>query len=56
MDLKQKLEGLNITKSGHIIASIDAKNMYPSVKFEMIEFAVNYFFRNLPDKDIETKT
>ena len=50
-DLKQKLEALNITRSDYTIATIDAKNMYPSVKFGHIERAVSFFLRNASDDD-----
>ena len=50
-DLKAKLEGLNINQATHSVISIDAVKMYPSVKFEMIERAVNYFLRNASDED-----
>ena len=51
LDLKQKLEALNITRSDYTIATIDAKNMYPSVKFGHIEKAVSFFLRNASDDD-----
>ena len=33
--------------------SIDAEKMYPSVKFEQIKRAVNYFLRNVPNDEKE---
>ena len=42
-DLKDKVEQLNIKKSTNSIILVDTKKMYPSVKFEMIERAVNLF-------------
>ncbi len=32
---------------------IDAEKMYPSVKFEQIRRAVNYFLRDVPNKEKE---
>ena len=50
-DLKQKLDKLSINKSNNTIASFDAVAMYPSVKFEMVERAVEYFIRNASESD-----
>jgi len=53
-DLKEKLEKLNITRSGNTIISLDIEAMYPSVLFIQIERAVNYFLRDAPPEDQET--
>ena len=50
-NLKQQLETLNINSSKHTMASIDTKNMYPSVKFGQIKKAVNYFLHEVSDAD-----
>ena len=44
---------MNIKCEGNSIFSIDAVNMYPSVKFGMIEKAVYYFLRDTSDADKE---
>ena len=53
-DLKQKLEKIDITRSGHTIASIDAKTMYPLVRFEHIKQAVDFFSRGISEEDKRT--
>ena len=50
--LKHELEQLNISRSNNTIASIDAKAMYPSVKFDHIKRAVEFYAHGLPDEDI----
>ena len=52
-DLKEKLELLGIRREAHSIISIDAKNMYPSVKFGQIKNAVNFFLKDASDADKE---
>ena len=47
-DLKETLEEMNLHKSGCTLASIDAENYYPSVRFKLIRKAVNYFAAPLP--------
>ena len=42
-DPKERLELLNINKKTHLIASVDAKMFYPSVKYALIERAVHYY-------------
>ena len=49
--LKEQLEELPIRRSQHAVMSIDAEKMYPSIKFNRIELAVNHFLRNAPKKD-----
>ena len=46
-DLKQKLESYALSKDDVTITSLDAVKMYPSVKYQLIERAVQYFARDL---------
>ena len=48
--LKEQLEELPIRRSQHTVISIDAEKMYPSIKFNQIELAVNNFLRSPPKK------
>jgi hypothetical protein len=43
VDLKLKLEKLGLTSTNATIASIDAESMYPSIKYNLIEKAINYY-------------
>jgi len=52
-NLKDKLEKLNIKKENSTIASLDIKNMYPSVQFSIIKKAVKYYTLNLPTEEKE---
>ena len=45
---------MSIKRSTHSVTSIDAKKMYSSVKFEMIEWAVNLFLTNTSNDDKKT--
>ena len=47
-DLKETLEEMNLHKSTCTLASIDAENYYPSVRFKLIRKAVTYFAASLP--------
>ena len=47
-DLKETLEGMNLHKSNCTLASIDAENYCPSVRFKLIRKAVNHFAAPLP--------
>jgi len=53
-DLKSKLETLGIKSNKHTSMAIDAKNMYPPVKFGQIEKAVHFFLSSASrgEKDI----
>ena len=51
--LKEQLEILPIRKSTNTIMSIDAEKMYPSVKFEQIKRAVDYFLQDVPNDEKE---
>ena len=53
-DLKEKLEGLNIKRRTHTIASLDIEAMYPSIKFSLVEKAVNHFAANLSSENKKT--
>ncbi len=52
--LKHQLEQLDTSRSNNTIASIDAKAMYPSVKYDHIKRAVEFYSRGLPEEDINT--
>ena len=47
-DLKETLEAMNLHESECTLASIDAENYYPSVRFKLIRKAVNYSAAPLP--------
>jgi len=53
-DVKESLEALAITKANYTIFSIDAVNMYPSVKFSMVERAVDFFSQSLTESEKAT--
>ena len=56
-DLKNKLEELGLKQNGATLASIDAKMMYPSSKFGLIEKAIDFYSAKLDnDEDKETIT
>ena len=46
-DLKETLEELGLRKEEVTIASVDAINMYPSIKLATIKKAVRFFARKL---------
>ena len=46
-DLKERLKYLKIKRDGLTIASVDAVNIYPSLKFSSIRKAVRFFLRKL---------
>ena len=46
-DLKETLEELGLKKEEVTIASVDAINMYPSIKLATIKKAVRFFVRKL---------
>ena len=52
-DLKTKLETLNISPANTII-SLDAKDFYPSVHFNLVRKAVQYFSKDLEQNEKET--
>ena len=52
--VKQKLDDLKIKKGGVSITSIDAEKMYPSIKFNMIRKAVEYFARSVSKEEKRT--
>ena len=47
--LKRNLEGLHLTAKNSTIASIDAKDYYPSVKFKLVKKAIEHFAKDLPE-------
>ena len=56
-DLNERLEELKIKRDEVTIASVDAINMYPSIKISTIKKAVRFFARKLtaaPKKNIIT--
>ena len=48
MELKRKLEQLKVHYKFHTIVSFDAIEMYPLIKFGMVERAINLFVEKLP--------
>ena len=46
-DLKERLEEKNLVKEEVTIVSVDAINMYPSIKHATIKRAVSFFARTL---------
>ena len=46
-DLKETLEEIGLNREEVKIASVDAINMYPSIKLATIRKAVRYFARKL---------
>ena len=53
-DLKEKLETLNITKSNSTIVSLDIVSFYPSIKFNVVKKAVQYYSKLLNKKEKKT--
>ena len=49
--LKENLEELGLKRGDCTIASIDAEAMYPSIKFDLIKKAVEYYARNITDEN-----
>ena len=47
-ELKRKLERMKVRYNFHTIVSFDAIEMYPSIKFCMVERAINFFATKLP--------
>ena len=47
-DLKDKLEKFNINAGNATIVSVDAEAMYPSIKFQLIYDAVQYYAEAMP--------
>ena len=52
-DLKEIRESLGINTETSTIVSLDAIDMYPSINFDMVIKAVEYYGRNLPPSDKE---
>ena len=46
-DVKGKLEEINVRWNFHTIVSFDAIDVYPSIKFEMVQRAVNFYASSL---------
>ena len=53
-DLKTKLEAMNLNRGSCTLASIDAVDYYPSVRFMLIRKAVHYYSKDLPESLQET--
>jgi hypothetical protein len=49
--LKEKLEALGLKRGKCTITSVDAEVMYPSVKFDLIKKAVEYYARNITNEN-----
>ena len=53
-DLKEKLQTMGLTSENVTIVSIDAVAMYPSIKYKLIEKAIEWYALPLPVEDRET--
>ena len=53
-DLKERLENLNINKDKYTIMSLDIVSFYPSIKFNVVKKAVDFFSDNLTRKEKNT--
>ena len=53
-DLKERLEELGVKREEVTIASVDAINMYPSIKLVTIRKAVRYFARKITKETKKT--
>ena len=53
-DLKETLEYMGLKKEEFMIASVDATNMYPSIKLRTIKKAVIFFARKLTSETKKT--
>jgi GIY-YIG catalytic domain len=47
-DLKERLEGFDLSCNSCTIMSIDAQDYYPSVRFKLVRRAVEYYSQSLP--------
>ena len=52
-NLKEKLEGLTVRKGEATVSSLDIKDMYPSITFQILTKAVEYFSQNFCEADKE---
>ena len=53
-DLKETLETMDLHKSSCTLASIDAENHCPSVRFKLIRKGVNHFSQDPPQQKQDT--
>jgi len=53
-DLKERLEQLNLRRNDVTVVSIDAVDMYPSIKYKLIKKAVDFFAKDLDDSSKQT--
>ena len=51
-DLKGQVEHMSINASNSTIATVDAVSMYPSIKFSLIEKAVEHYSKSLDEDDL----
>ena len=51
-DLKCKLETLGLTPANSTIVSLDAVDYYPSIRFKLVEKAIGYFSKGLPQREL----
>jgi len=49
--LKEKLEVLDLKRGDCTIASVDAEAMYPSIKFDLIKKAIEFYARDITDEN-----
>jgi hypothetical protein len=49
--LKENLEILGLKQNNCVIASVDAEAMYPSIKFDLIKKASEYYSKNINDEN-----
>ena len=52
-DLKEKLEGTNVKKNETTIATLDIKEMYPSIAFKVVQKAAEFYAWDLGREDKE---
>ena len=53
-ELKEDLESLKITKKNVTVISLDIEAMYPSITFNMVAKAINFFSKDLKKEQKET--
>ena len=54
-DFKKELESLKLKSKDTTVISLDVKAMYPSIKFNVVRKAVEYFAKDSNDEELQTK-
>lgn len=49
--LKKLLEDLDITRGEYTVSALDIKDMYPSIKFKLIETAIDFYSINFNEDE-----